>query len=106
LHAEELPDEDNFLPALNVVVMHQAKRMWRRLGSFEALDLDGETAASQRARSVSSVSPHVGPSTGDGEISEGEIRIALRQALGAEPSPFLVSNARCSRDATRYSKHS
>ena len=65
-----------------------------------------EPTAGDGSPSVSSVSPYVGPSTGDGEISEGEIRIALRQALGAEPSPFLVSNARGSRDATRYSKHS
>jgi len=29
---------------------------------------------------------------GDGEISEHEIRIALRNTLGLEPSPFLVQN--------------
>jgi len=69
IHAADLPTEDNFIPAINVVVMQQAKRMWRRLGSFEMLDLDG-----------------------DGEISEHEIRIGLRATLGVEPSPFLVQN--------------
>ena len=30
------------MPALNLIIMQQAKHIWRRLGSFDELDLDGD----------------------------------------------------------------
>jgi 5'-nucleotidase len=67
---EALGDDDSFIPAFNLVITHQAKRIWRNLGAFEAIDLNG-----------------------DGILQRDEIEIALRNWLGgAEPSKIMVDN--------------
>jgi len=62
-------DEDSFVPALNLCIIGQAKRLWRQLGSFDQLDLNH-----------------------DGILSREEITIALREKLGSEPSEIMVDN--------------
>lgn len=47
----------------------QARQIWRSLGEFEALDLDG-----------------------NGELTREEIRIALRRKFGQEPSEIMLDN--------------
>ena len=37
-----LPDADSFVPALHLIIAQRARHIWRRLGSFEELDLDGD----------------------------------------------------------------
>ena len=47
--------------------MHQSRRIWRRLGDFNEIDLDG-----------------------NGELDRDEVTEALRAKLGAEPSAMLI----------------
>lgn len=68
-----LGDQDAYIPAFNLVIMSQAKRIWANLGTFEQLDLNS-----------------------DGVLSREEIEIALRHKLKAEPSKMMVDNVmRC-----------
>lgn len=62
-------DGFGFVPALNLVIMAQARSMWRRLGEFDELDLNG-----------------------DGEIDRHEIEASLELKLGGKPSAMLVDN--------------
>ena len=62
-----LPDDDAFIPAFNLVLMHQSRRIWRRLGDFNEIDLDG-----------------------NGELDRDEVAEALRAKLGSEPSAMLI----------------
>lgn len=50
--------------------------MWRGLGDFESVDLDG-----------------------DGEITKNEVRVALTRKLGEEPSDIMLENVLRSFDA-------
>ena len=75
----EIQSEDAFLPALNCVIMQQAQRIWRSLGSdFDALDLDG-----------------------NGELTREEITLALRLKYGEDPSAIMVDNVISSIDEDR-----
>jgi len=64
-----LGSEDDYVPALNLVLMHKSNQIWRSLGSFEQLDLDQ-----------------------DGVLSREEITIGLRARLGIEPSSVMIDN--------------
>ena len=75
-HAASLPDEDAFVPALNLILHHNASQIWRRLGSFDDLDLDG-----------------------DGELTRDEIVAGLAAKFGGEPSAVMVDNVMRALDA-------
>ena len=70
-----MPHEDNMMPALEVVIMNQAKELFRRLGSFDEMDLDG-----------------------NGVLDQEEIRAGLERKLGAPPSDTLLAHLMRSLD--------
>ena len=74
-HPEAMPHEDNMMPALEVVIMNQAKELFRRLGSFDEMDLDG-----------------------NGVLDQEEIRAGLERKLGAPPSDTLLAHLMRSLD--------
>ena len=74
-HPELVPAEDNYLEANVLVVMEGGRRMWRGLGNFDDMDLDG-----------------------DGELDREEIIEALRKKLSTEPSTIMVDNVIASID--------
>ena len=80
-HPEAIGDDDAFVPAFNLVIQRQAQRIWARLGSFEALDANG-----------------------DGELSREEIALGLEAKLGVAPSAVLVDNVIRAIDANSDGK--
>ena len=67
--ANEMPGSDNFWFTFNLVISHFSKSIWLNLGSFRELDLDG-----------------------DGIIDRYEIKRAVREHTGREPSDVYVKN--------------
>ena len=70
-----LGSEDDFLPMLNCVLYLHAHGLWRRLGSFDELDLDG-----------------------DGQLTRDEVAVALERRNGAPPSPIFLDNVMAAID--------
>ena len=68
--------EDAFIPARVLVLRHHANSIWRRLGSFDAIDADG-----------------------DGVLQRDEIAAALRSRLNLEPTDMLVDSVIRALDA-------
>jgi hypothetical protein len=67
--SNEMPGSDNFWFTFNLVISHFSKSIWLNLGSFRELDLDG-----------------------DGIIDRYEIKRAVREHTGREPSDVYVKN--------------
>uniref|UniRef100_A0A7S4BPL4 EF-hand domain-containing protein n=2 Tax=Chrysotila carterae TaxID=13221 RepID=A0A7S4BPL4_CHRCT len=68
-HPEAMANEDAYVPAVNLILMHQAKQIWRRLGDFDEIDLDGNQ-----------------------QLDRDEIATALEKRLGTKPSQILLDN--------------
>lgn len=66
-NAHRLPAEYSFVPAIDIVLRHFSRDMWRRLGSFDQLDENS-----------------------DGQISSEEVEAAFRSRFGRPPSTQLL----------------
>mmetsp|Transcript_16532 Transcript_16532/g.18700 ORF Transcript_16532/g.18700 Transcript_16532/m.18700 type:complete len:333 (+) Transcript_16532:1-999(+) len=63
----QLPEDDSFVPAVQLIVRHCAKQIWNQLGDFDNIDQDG-----------------------DHKITRDEIRERIREVLNHEPSRTLL----------------
>lgn len=68
--------EDDFVPAINAVLMRHAKDLWTRLGAFDDMDLDG-----------------------DGVLTRKEVELAIYRRRGVRPPEILLDNVMAALDA-------
>jgi len=74
--ATSLPAEDDFVPAMNCILLLHSYALWRRLGDFDDIDLNH-----------------------DGVITRDEVAAALFRRRGAAPPKILLDNVMEALDA-------